>query len=298
MNNEPRVTIVIPNWNGSELLEKCLESIERNTRYDNHKLVIVDNGSTDGSIKIIENSNIDAEIIKNDKNRGYITANNQAFEQYPHTEYYLLLNNDTVICQNGWLEELVKYAQKNDSDILGCKLLYPSGELQHGGGIIGPGWPPAAQISINSDVQKGQENSFWCPDYVTGAAMLVQENVISHFDGFDGIFNTAYYEDTDLCVQADRAGFSVHYTPNVEIIHHEKASTETKPLFWFENQLKFILLNFPVRWLLIQIVYQFRGLLGHLYHRRDLFSIYAPVIKDLKKIIKRRISRAKTGKER
>lgn len=287
-----RVTIVVLNWNGRDLLETCLETLEAHTQYPNYRVVVVDNGSDDGSVEMLRERFPEVHRIENDENRGFGPANNQAFRQFSDTDFFLLLNNDLEIVQDGWLTEFIEFAERKSADIAGCRLRFPDGGLQHGGGIVRPGWPPVMQVSESNEEEAGRDGSeIWSPDYVTGAAFLVREQVVDELGGFDERFHPAYYEETDFCVRARRHGFDIWYTPEPTLIHHEHASTDDFPMFWFHNQLRFVLLDFPLRWLPQQFLYEFRGLLGHLYNGRDLREVYGPVFRELPSLLYQRMVR-------
>lgn len=288
----PLVTIVILNWNGRELLETCLHSIDRHTKYANYRIVVVDNGSTDGSVTMLREVFPNVHRIENDQNRGFGPANNQAFQQFSETDYFLLLNNDIEITNDSWLSTFVDFAEENGSDITGCRLEYPDGRLQHGGGIVRPGWPPAIHINESTETNiQDSPDSVWRPDYVTGAAFLIRQTVVETANGFDDSFIPAYYEETDLCLRAARCGFDIWYTPEPTLIHHEASSTDGTSLFWFHNQLRFVLLNFPLHWLLIQVLFELRGLVGHLYNGRSLREVYGPIISSLPQLLVHRLTR-------
>lgn len=280
MTDDISVTIVIPNWNGRVMLSECLHSIFKHTEYPSFQVVVIDNGSSDGSVREVETQWPEVELLRNDTNVGYGPANNQAFARY-EAEYYLLLNNDTEITQSGWLINFVNFALRNDSAVTGCKLVYGDGRLQHGGGLVRPGWSPTVQLNAqNIDNHRIDVNDVWKPDYVTGAAFLIRQDVIEETGGFDEAFSPAYFEETDLCFRAKEAGYSVYYTPVPTIVHHESQSSGSgMPEYYYRNQLRFVFRHFPISWLLLQVVYELRGVLGHLYHRRSLWNIYREVPK-------------------
>ena len=292
------VTIVIPNWNGKDMLENCLENIREYTDYNNYRIVVVDNGSSDGSVDMIKNEFNNILLIENEENRGFGPANNQAFDQYPNTEYFLLLNNDIRITEKGWLTKFVNITEDKSADIVGCRLEYPDGSLQHGGAFIRPGWLPVKQIKSDTEpVIRRYGQKVWEPDYVTGAAFLIRKEVIDSLQGFDEVFVPAYFEETDLCMRAKNNGYRILYTPSPSLIHVESKTASDMPTYWFHNQLRFVILNFPLHWIMIQIVFQIRAIASHLYNGRSLSSIYLPVISNIHFLIVHRIHRSLKGKD-
>lgn len=291
MTDVPHVTIAIVNWNGKSVIQTCLETIFAHTEYPAYRIVVVDNGSEDGSVQMLHKEFPNVDIIENEKNRGFAKANNQVFNQCPETDYYLLLNNDTEITQSGWLEQFIKVAERTGAGITGCRLVYPDGTLQHGGGVIHTGHFPAENIHENN-MEKLEQNGFeeeWEPNYVTGAAFLVSNEVIQDTGGFDELYSPAYYEDSDLCMRAKMFGHKIVYTEKVEIVHQGSTSTDNIPTFYFRNRLRFIIIHFPLTWIIIQLIYELRGIVSHLYNRRPLWEIYGQILLELPKLfVKRR----------
>lgn len=289
MTESPHVTIAIVNWNGKSLLQTCLETISAHTEYPSYRIVVVDNGSTDGSVEMLSEEFPHVDIVENSTNRGFAAANNQVFDQFLETDYYLLLNNDIEILNDGWLQRFVDVAERTGAGITGCRLVYPDGTLEHGGAILQPGWGPARNINEGNIKKYGHEDSEERePDYVSGAAFLVSEEVIDDVGGFNKRYSPAYYEEIDLSVRAKAKGYKIVYTPEVELIHRKGQTSDENPEFMFKNQLQFVLIHFPLSWLLKQLVYELRGLLGHIYHRRSLRKIYDPIIAQLPEIISER----------
>lgn len=289
MNEPPHVTIAVINWNGKSLLQTCLETLSINTDYPSYRVVVVDNGSTDGSVQMISKKFPHIHLIENDTNRGFAKANNQVFEQFPKTDYYLLLNNDTEIIQSGWLENLVNGAEESEAGIAGCKILNPDHSLQHGGTTISPGWPPA--LTMNEDTRgqfENDENERWKPDAVIGAAFLVKRETIVGTGGFDEDYSPAFFEEFDLCVRAKNKGHNVVYIPDTTILHKGRASVNSTPEFYFENMFRFYFLHFPLSWLAMQLFFELRAVLGHIYHNRSLRKIYHPIISSLPQLLRER----------
>ena len=123
-SKHPLVAIIILNWNGKHLLRTCLSSLFKLTDYPNYKVIVVDNGSTDGSVEYVKKHFPKADILALDKNYGYAKGNNEgikyALKKY-NPDYVLLLNNDTKIIQKDWLCRAVKSASTNSIDLLSVK---------------------------------------------------------------------------------------------------------------------------------------------------------------------------------
>ena len=134
------IFVVITNWNGKKLLRACLASLFENTSCLNCHVIVVDDGSVDGSVEMVELEFPDVKLIRNMKNQGFAKSNNIGIK-YALTkgaQYILLLNSDIVIVGKEWLPVMINLIESDSSiGIVGCKLLYPNGRLQHAGGIIG-----------------------------------------------------------------------------------------------------------------------------------------------------------------
>ncbi|MCP3676917.1 MAG: glycosyltransferase family 2 protein, partial [Deltaproteobacteria bacterium] len=103
------VTVVIPNWNGKHFLKTCLDSLKNQT-YTNHTIIVVDNGSTDGSVEFLDEFYPHVEVVRFPENRGFSAAVNGGIKRARGT-YIALLNNDTEV-DSRWLEELVKALER------------------------------------------------------------------------------------------------------------------------------------------------------------------------------------------
>ncbi len=103
----PKVGVIILNWNGKEILEKCLDSLKK-TDYDNMHILVVDNASTDGSVEMVKKNYPWVEVLELDKNYGFAKGNNEGvryfMRKYKDMEYIVLLNNDMEIIDKRWLK--------------------------------------------------------------------------------------------------------------------------------------------------------------------------------------------------
>src|SRR5450756_1618508 len=212
--------VVIVNWNGKEMLQNCLSSFFVNTKSPECKVVVVDNASTDGSVEMLQAQFPQIKLIRNPRNTGFSKANNQGirFALENGAKYILLLNNDVEITAGRWLEDLSDVFESDTKiGIVGCKLLYPDGTIQHAGGII------KLQVPYHRGKcakDTGQYDKVEFVDYVTGAVLLIKSDVIRRIGLLDEGFTPLYFEDTDWYVRARLYGYKVVYTPNPTLIHH------------------------------------------------------------------------------
>jgi len=223
MKSYPKVCIIVLNWNGKDLLKKCLDSLLNLTDYPNYKVIVVDNRSTDGSQEFVKKNYPQVDLLELDKNYGFTGGNNRGIiyaEKKYKPKYFLLLNNDTEIIQKDWLKLLVESAEKYDAGIVGCKLLYPDRRIQHAG--INTTFL-SEHIGRYEDENKYTE--IRAVGAVTFACVLINRKVFEKIGLLDEIF-FAGHEDIDFCFRARKNGFKIIYNGYVKLIHHESITTK------------------------------------------------------------------------
>jgi GT2 family glycosyltransferase len=221
--------------------------------------VVVDNASIDGSVEMLQEKFSQIKLIRNAENTGFSKANNQGirFAIENGAKQVLLLNNDVEITNPKWLHQLSDVLESDPKiGIVGCKLLYPNGTIQHAGGVIKLR-VPYHRGECAKDT--GQYDKVEFVDYVTGAALLIRSEVIRRIGLLDEGFTPLYYEDTDWCVRARLYGYKVAYTPIPTLIHHcgsssSKLSREKKRLYSRRSFIRFVLLNYQVTDILKRIL--------------------------------------------
>jgi len=242
------VSIVILNCNGLEDIKGCFKSIGEKTAYRPFEIIVVDNGSKDASVpflKEMKRKGVIQSLILNKENRGFGPGNNQGIA-VAKGEIVFLLNNDTFVTSN-WLENLVKITER-----------FPKA------GIVGPHFPPVDKKNIifgggyiddagrpHDSMKKGEHFA----EQVSGGAFLIKRPVIDAIGFLDKGFAPIYFEESDYCARARRAGFKVLFSPKSKILHNESASTKKQTSKWRfvtinKNRQRFILIHFPKRRLL------------------------------------------------
>ncbi len=219
----PKISIAIVNLNGKDYLRDCLESIkELSYPIEEIEIIVVDNGSTDGSIPFLKKQDPPLKIIENSSNLGFAKANNQAAE-IATGEYIAFLNNDTKVDKD-WLIELLKPIH-NDTDIIcsGSKVLSFDGKkIDFAGAMInfeGKGF----QIDYGVDIEKDNHTIAKYLPFVNGGAMMIQKDIFLRAGGFDEDF-FAYYEDVDLGWRLWVLGYKVIFVPT-SIVYHAHHGT-------------------------------------------------------------------------
>ena len=226
----PPITIIILTWNGLEYTRRCIESIRAHTHDTAYHLLVVDNGSSDGTLEWLR-SQPAIRVIANERNLGFARGNNQGMAATPPDHDVLLLNNDTLIVQDHWLAHLSDVAHSHPAyGIVGCTLLHANGSLQHAGTYMPTDSFWGCQIG-GGEAYIGQYPGVREVEGITGACMYIRHDVRALLGGFDEAY-TSYFEDTDYCLQAQQAGFKVVCTGSVQVVHFENTSTRINNASW------------------------------------------------------------------
>ncbi|MBS0182814.1 MAG: glycosyltransferase [Nitrospira sp.] len=219
-------SIVMPVWNRVELTKDCLTALAGLKDQPEYELIIVDNGSTDGTTDFLRQLSGDVRIIVNEENLGFAKACNQGAAA-ARGKYLVFLNNDTIP-QPGWLAALAAEVDGHaEVGIVGSKLLYPDGTVQHAGVVrdcarrlpyhIYKGFA-ASHPAVN------QRREF---QIVTAACLLIRRALFEEVGGFDeGYVNG--FEDVDLCLKVRERGYVVVYQPRSVVVHLESQTPGRK----------------------------------------------------------------------
>jgi hypothetical protein len=232
--NGPQVSVIILNWNGLEDTVECLESL-RKISYPNYEVIVVDNGSKGNDADILENKYRDyIRVIRNDENYGFAEGNNIAIRwllENSKSDYYLLLNNDTVVAPD-FLHELVRIAENDDGiGIVGPKIRYydfngKTNVIWSAGGKICR-WSPQIYKDIGlKEEDLSQYQAVSEVAWVSGAALMLNCRIIDELSLFDSEYFFGH-EDVDYCLRARRCGFKVVYVPN-SIVWHKVGSSRKR----------------------------------------------------------------------
>jgi GT2 family glycosyltransferase len=221
MENRKKVSIVIPVRNNLIFTKQCLNSIAKNTDYENFEVIIVDNASTDETADFLANFNlpIKGKVITNGDNKTYSVVNNQARTLALDSDFILTLNNDTIVTK-GWLSKMLEVFNLYDNiGAVGCKLLFPgSGGIQHAGVyFMHHGIPDHSFIDYDKDDTLVNQRSI--VPAVTAACMLMPTNIFDEAGGFDERYHFGY-EDIALCNKIRELGYKVIYEPKAIVYHY------------------------------------------------------------------------------
>lgn len=224
--DRPLVSIIIPTRDGRSLI-RCVDSVRRQTDYDNYEFLIVDNASrTEPTLDFFRAHENWITIIRDERPFNYSALHNSAVH-HAQGELILLLNDDVEVMGGDWLEEMVAQIMRPRVGIVGAKLNYPNGSIQHAGvtlgvhGVAGHLHRGADRFDLGyfGDLALIRQVSA-----VTGACMLVRRNVWEDLGGLDEQELAIAFNDIDFCLRAREAGWNVIWTPFAELIHHESIS--------------------------------------------------------------------------
>ncbi len=218
----PKVFIIVLNWNGYSDTVECLRSLQK-LSYPLYEIVVVDNGSTDGSVSRLRPEFSDILFIENKENLGFAGGNNVGMRHAMDKgcDYVLLLNNDVLVDPN-FLDILVQAGEKDEQvGILGPKIYcYPETKQVWQCGLGGNiNWKKGITMDRGfRAIRKGQWDAQSEVDYVTGCALLVKKEVIERVGALDERYYL-YYEEIDFCVRAGREGIKTVFVPDSVIWH-------------------------------------------------------------------------------
>ncbi len=226
----PKISIIIPSKDSYALIARILGDIFEKTDYPNFEVIVVDNGSTDAAVLGLyrdlqeRHDNFVAAIEAEPFN--FSRSINRGLRQ-ASGEHYLLLNNDVEVMDAGWLREMVSCLRYEHTGIVGAKLLFGNGNLQHAGVAVGFGGL-AGHLYLNRPTNFGGpmnrlhvRNSLTC---VTGAVMLISGACYRALGDWDEERFSIAYNDVDYCLRAYRSGFRIVWTPFATLYHHESLS--------------------------------------------------------------------------
>lgn len=221
------VAIVIPTRDKVELLATCVESILTNTNYENYHIIIVDNNSVALETKKYLNAldEVRFTVLPYQKQFNYSEICNFAV-QHSNAEFFCFLNNDTVVKDPNWLTKMVSHAKTPNVGVVGARLIYPDGRLQHLGVALGINGLAThvnfRNLGINSSIDSMKSNCFEV-SAVTFACVVVSKTNFISIGGMDVNFPVGL-NDVDFCLRAKSHGFSVVLCGETQLIHVESAT--------------------------------------------------------------------------
>jgi GT2 family glycosyltransferase len=267
----PQLSIIIVSYNTSEITEECLRRVTAHSTGIDLEILVVDNASTDGSPEMVRREFPEVKLIVSKNNLGFAGGNNLGIQR-ARGRYLLLLNSDAYLLP-GVLATTLSFMDKTpDCGVLGVKLIGEDSEMQPCARKLPTPWLKLLVISgIAAKFPKsrfwgGADHSWWDHDaprevgWVPGAYFLVRREVVAAIGGMDERY-FLYFEETDYCLQAMRAGWRVMIFPEVSVIHlgGESSKTENQAMtvkgkqileYNFQSEYKYYRKNYGRLWVL------------------------------------------------
>ena len=218
----PKVSVIVLTYNNLEFTKACLHSLEVNTAYPDWELVLVDNGSSDGSREFLADyasENLRAKLIQNDENLGFAAGNNRGLEA-AEGEFLVILNNDTYVTP-GWLVDLVRHLRRDAGlGLVGAVTNNIGNEAKIDVHYADMADMEKAALAYTSrhprETLEVNVVAFFC------AAM--PRAVFETVGGLDETFGLGFFEDDDYCMRLRKAGYSIAIAEDVFVHHHLSAS--------------------------------------------------------------------------
>ncbi|MBA2490913.1 MAG: glycosyltransferase family 2 protein [Gammaproteobacteria bacterium] len=225
----PLVTIIIPTRDQIGLLRQCMDGLLSGTRYAPIEVIVVDNGSEEPQsheyFREIQND-ARVRVVEYDREFNYSAINNFASQQ-ARGELVCLLNNDIVVINEDWLDEMVSHAVRPEVGAVGAMLYYPGNTIQHAGVIVGLGGVAGHSHKYflrGSPGYFGRLKLAHSLSAVTGACLLTRREVYGECGGLDEKNLKIAFNDVDLCLRIRARGYRIIWTPHAELYHLESAS--------------------------------------------------------------------------
>ncbi|MCZ0756858.1 glycosyltransferase family 2 protein [Anoxybacillus sp. J5B_2022] len=234
------ISIIIVNYNTPKLTVEAIESILKSKTKYSYEIIVVDNHSSDDSVRILKGKFPNIVVIENKQNVGFSKANNQAIK-LSKGRYILLLNSDTIVKEDT-IEKMIEFMDKSKKvGASGCEVVLPNGELDR---ACHRGFPtpeasfyylvglarlfPRSRRFNQYHLGYMNLNEPHPIDCLVGAFMMVRREVIEQVGLLDEEF-FMYGEDIDWCYRIKQAGWEIYYCPFTSIIHYKGASSKKKP---------------------------------------------------------------------
>jgi GT2 family glycosyltransferase len=221
---DPSVVIIVLNWNGRKVVLRCLQSLKTLT-YPNCDILVVDNGSEDGSAEAISMDFPEVQVVALPENRGYAEGNNAGLEVAlkKRPDWILFLNNDTEVAPD-LIDALISGTQRTPgSSLFGPKIYYSDGiQIWYAGGEINFFLGRIRHRGIRQ-IDSGQFDEAGPTDFISGCCLLIQADLAQRLGGFDARY-PMYMEDVDLCYRARQIGMPAYYLPEGKVWHHVSSS--------------------------------------------------------------------------
>ena len=230
LTGHPRITVMIPNKDHTDDLDRCLTSLYKNAGYDNFEVLVIENNSTNPETERyyaqIPQKFANCRVVRYQGKFNFSAINNFG-AQFANGEQLLLLNNDIEVTSQDFLRELLSYSQRPDVGAVGAKLIFPDNEIQHAGVIMGiNGSAGHSHKGHPADAVGDMYRLVTTQDFmaVTGACLMTKTALYREMGGLDEEKFAVAYNDVDYCLKLWQKGLLNVYTPLAQAIHYESRS--------------------------------------------------------------------------
>ncbi|MBD3229919.1 MAG: glycosyltransferase [Candidatus Lokiarchaeota archaeon] len=300
--SEKKVSVLILTYNNEYLLGNLLDSIKNKTIYPNYEVYVIDNASTDGTKRLIKNNYSWVKYIRNKENLGFVRGYNTIYKNI-QTDYYLTLNDDTLILTEGWISKLVGRMEKFKD----LAAIYPVEIIPSEIGKLSKKENKIKKIKeFLVDELKRYED--WANnkskqiiihgELIEGPAILYKAEIIKQTKLFEPILSPFYYEDTDLGLKILRRGYYTALDPNVFVIHFHSVMMQKKfkayqrRLQIGRNRIILGLLHRKPIDLINQLIFEFKTILFELFKLKinifESYKYYLYILKNFGRILRAR----------
>lgn len=250
----PVLSVVVLSWNTREILRACLASLERDTDCEPREIIVVDNGSADGSAAMVEREFPHVRLIRNLENRLYAEPNNQG-ARAATGQFLCLLNSDTEV-RPGALDRMLKFlATHADFGAVAPRLVHPDGSVQRAcrrfPTLLEPlfeatslgTFPPGTWFSSRFNMAAFDHLHSRDVDQPPGACFMMRTAEYLAMGGLDQNLSL-FFNDVDLCLRLWRLGRRIHYLAEAEVMHHQGFSTRAQKArlrnkLWIQNRTSY-----------------------------------------------------------
>ena len=252
MSDRPTLSVVVLSWNTRQLTLACLAALHAETPTHSREVIVVDNGSEDGSADAVAGAYPDVRVIRNEDNRLYAAGNNQG-AAVASGAFVVTLNSDTEV-RSGALDLLVDFLRANPSyGAVAPRLSDPDGSVQRAcmrfptlatalcfDSWFGTFWPGRRIVAryVMEDFDHLESRDV---DQPPGAVCMLRAEDWRALDGFDEDL-ALFYNDVDLCLRIHARGQKIRYLASAEVMHHRGASTKNFAkmlVIWHRNRLTY-----------------------------------------------------------
>lgn len=279
------LSIIVVNYNTKRITADCLNSISQSADKLDKEVIVVDNGSTDGSLEYLKKRFPNYKIYSSGGNVGFAQGNNFGVKK-ANGDYIWLLNSDTLLKKNT-IDTFMKLVKANDSVIASCRLLNPNNSIQPQGGYLPDLWRLAAWMLFIDDlplikylIKPYHQNLIsWFkhdqhPGWLAGTALLIKKDFYQQMSGLDeNIF--MYGEDVEFCLRAQKKGVKIDYFSLPSLTHLGQASGTSQGAILGEYQgLKYIYKKHQPNWQywVLRLLLKIGALLRAIILRRNIYA--------------------------